>query len=347
MALPSSGQITLNQVNVELGNSGTAQIGLGDTAVRGLFEISSGEIEMSDGYGKSSNKLSLVPTGGGTTILWDGLSNLTLSSSKEYTVTANATLSVAVKMWGGGGARGFDYNGTFPNSTNMGDGGGGGFAGGTIAFVKGSTYKFQVGEGGVRTGTHDSGATWQAGGIAPHAAGKGGPQGGGYSGIFSSSASQGNALLIAGGGGGGSSTNWSANGGAGGGSSGQNAADNNQGGSGGTQSAGGAAAGYNGATAGSALRGGLTANASGSSQHNFLGGGGGGYYGGGGGNVGGGGGGSGYFKTSSPVSSGSTVVGSGANPGNISESLRSGAGDGGSSSQGSSGADGLIVLLGP
>ena len=54
MALPSSGQITLNQVNVELGNSGTAQIGMGDAAVRGLFGISSGEIEMSDGYGKSN-----------------------------------------------------------------------------------------------------------------------------------------------------------------------------------------------------------------------------------------------------------------------------------------------------
>ena len=49
MALPASGQITLNQVNVELGNSGTAQIAMNSTAVRGLFGIASGEIEMSDG----------------------------------------------------------------------------------------------------------------------------------------------------------------------------------------------------------------------------------------------------------------------------------------------------------
>ena len=54
MALPASGQITLNQVNVELGLSGTAQIGMNDAAVRGLFGIASGEIEMSDGYGKSN-----------------------------------------------------------------------------------------------------------------------------------------------------------------------------------------------------------------------------------------------------------------------------------------------------
>ena len=59
MALQSSGQISLNDVNVELDNSGTAQIGMGDTAVRDLFGIASGEIEMADGYGKSSE---ILPT---------------------------------------------------------------------------------------------------------------------------------------------------------------------------------------------------------------------------------------------------------------------------------------------
>lgn len=59
MTLPASGQISLNQVNVELDNSGTAQIGMNDTAVRDLFGISSGEIEMSDGYGKSAE---ILPT---------------------------------------------------------------------------------------------------------------------------------------------------------------------------------------------------------------------------------------------------------------------------------------------
>jgi len=62
MALPASGQITLNQVNVELGNSGTAQIDMGGAAVRGLFGIASGEIEMSDGYGKSSE--TVLPSAG-------------------------------------------------------------------------------------------------------------------------------------------------------------------------------------------------------------------------------------------------------------------------------------------
>tara|TARA_R110002153_G_scaffold252425_1_gene410191 strand:+ start:362 stop:1117 length:756 start_codon:yes stop_codon:yes gene_type:complete len=54
MTLPASGQITLNQVNVELSLSGTAQIGMGDAAVRGLFNVSSGQITMANGYGKSA-----------------------------------------------------------------------------------------------------------------------------------------------------------------------------------------------------------------------------------------------------------------------------------------------------
>ena len=54
MALPSSGAISLNNVNVELGNSGTAYITMGSAAVRGLFGVASGAISMSQGYGASS-----------------------------------------------------------------------------------------------------------------------------------------------------------------------------------------------------------------------------------------------------------------------------------------------------
>ena len=54
MALPASGAISLNQVNIELGNAETAQISLNDAVVRALFGKASGAISMSDGYGKSS-----------------------------------------------------------------------------------------------------------------------------------------------------------------------------------------------------------------------------------------------------------------------------------------------------
>ena len=54
MALQGSGAISFNDVNVELGLSGTATISLNDAAVRTLFGVASGAISMSNGYGKSS-----------------------------------------------------------------------------------------------------------------------------------------------------------------------------------------------------------------------------------------------------------------------------------------------------
>lgn len=49
-----SGQISLNDVNVELGKSGTTTIALGNSDVRGLAGVASGQISMNDLRGKSS-----------------------------------------------------------------------------------------------------------------------------------------------------------------------------------------------------------------------------------------------------------------------------------------------------
>jgi hypothetical protein len=54
MALQASGQISLSDVNVELGNSSNATINIGGTAVRDLFGLASGAISMSSGYGASA-----------------------------------------------------------------------------------------------------------------------------------------------------------------------------------------------------------------------------------------------------------------------------------------------------
>ena len=56
MALPSSGQVRLGaDVNVELGNSASAQISLGQSTVRTLYGVSSGAIRLAaDGYGKAN-----------------------------------------------------------------------------------------------------------------------------------------------------------------------------------------------------------------------------------------------------------------------------------------------------
>jgi hypothetical protein len=279
----------------------------------------------------------LILTSATETIFWDGLTPLVLDSSESYSVSVKRNASVSVKMWGAGGACGFNYLQTISSTSNQGPGGGGGYSTATIFFSPANSYTIQVGEGGKRTQTIKGGATYLAGGVRQSS--QGGAEGGGYTGIFKTSVSQANALLIAGGGGGGSDTSFSSNGGAGGGSNGQNAGTGtNQSGLGGTQSAGGAPSTFNNATAGSALTGGLGQN-----NEASLGGGGGGYFGGGGGNVGGGGGGSGFVSSDSDISNGSTSVGSGSTPANSADSDRGTAGNGGISGS-TSGSDGKIVL---
>lgn len=263
---------------------------------------------------------------------------LNIGTYGEYTITPLRDFTVTSKMWGAGGARGWSYSAA-PSSYLAGPGGGGGYSTATIVMRAGVNYILQAGQGGARTTARTPiGATYLAGGVGLNAT-YGGTQGGGYSGIFKSSVTQGNALLMAGGGGGGGDTSYSSDVGAGGGSSGASAVNGGQGGGPGTQLAGGSGS-YNSASIGTALTGGRgQSDDTGAS----LGGGGGGYFGGGGGNVGGGGGGSGRIGTDADVSGGSTAVGSSDIPANSSDADRNGAGRGGNST-GDSGTDGRIIL---
>ncbi len=54
MALQSSGQISLNNVNVELGRSGSQQISMNESVVRTLAAVLSGAISFSNFWGKSN-----------------------------------------------------------------------------------------------------------------------------------------------------------------------------------------------------------------------------------------------------------------------------------------------------
>ena len=113
MALPASGAISLNDVNVELGRSGTTTITMNDSVVRTLFGVASGTIDMNTGHGKaneftatiSSNQTNLNLRTWALANGWGGTSKATITvGSGVYiysTSTGNAGLTID-GSWPGG-----------------------------------------------------------------------------------------------------------------------------------------------------------------------------------------------------------------------------------------------------
>ena len=105
MALPASGAISLNNVNVELGLSGTTLISMNQATVRTLFGKASGAIRMNDGYGKS-NRVSLSYTYSATaadaSLNLSGLSGYS-SGKSDITVTINGGVYLYATSTGGYG----------------------------------------------------------------------------------------------------------------------------------------------------------------------------------------------------------------------------------------------------
>jgi hypothetical protein len=133
MALPSSGSISLGQVNTELGASATATRSLGEATTRTLFGVASGAISMSDGYGKanqfaftiSSNtndaNLATLATAAG----WNGSSKVVATIGSGIYISGTSTGTPALTV-----------SGSFPggvelinNGTIVGRGGNGGNGG--------------------------------------------------------------------------------------------------------------------------------------------------------------------------------------------------------------------------
>jgi hypothetical protein len=285
----------------------------------------------------------LSPSADGTLVLGTGTYDIAYTPDN-----IDSTVSATVNMWGAGGGAGT------PVGNN---GGSGGFSSATLTFESGTTLKFVVGTctgpGGTGIGAPSNGADGNSG------------FGGGYTGIFDTTVTHGNAVMIAGGGGAGGGDNSGPTPGAGGSGGGATGFDGGAGpgapgsyGRKGTQSAGGSGgSGYGGGGVGGALSGGY----GGSRGDGGSGGGGGaGYYGGGGGGGtdppsqggGGGGGGSGYIE--SPLLIGATTTGS-PGPGRAGSSLYafllpSSAGRGNSSGNSLSlpsarnGGDGAIII---
>ncbi len=112
MALPSSGAISLNAVNVEIGNSATATISMNDADVRTLFDVSSGTISMSNGHGKAW-WTAPVASGGTTYTYTYNSKNYKLhkfTSSGTFSVTSVGTDAVLDVFIVAGGGTGGSHN---------------------------------------------------------------------------------------------------------------------------------------------------------------------------------------------------------------------------------------------
>lgn len=277
MSLPSSGQISMSQVNTELSLSSTAQISFNDAAVRALFVKASGAISMSDGWGKSNTVV--------VTFYYTG-------STQSYSVPSGMG-HVTVNAYGGGGGAGIGVYG-----------GNGGVSNVTWTCSGAEDIYMDVGRGGSYSYT-----AWPNGGT-PHGIGGGG---GGTTEVWF----DGTRRCIAGAGGGsanGGNTNGYGgdagyNGTDGGGASGAEGGGGGQNNGGG--GAGGASDGNGGATSGSAGSG-MAGGSAGTGDYD-PGSGGGGYGGGGGGGghdpyspygAGGGGGGSCHIFSGTSTSQG-------------------------------------------
>lgn len=62
MALPASGAISFNNINVELCRAGGAQLSLNDSCLRTLFGQASGAVCMNTGHGKTNTSVPGIPT---------------------------------------------------------------------------------------------------------------------------------------------------------------------------------------------------------------------------------------------------------------------------------------------
>jgi hypothetical protein len=141
MALQSSGPISLNNVNVELGLAGTTSINMNQTTLRVLFKktTSGSAISMSDGYGKSrmpSTIEVLVVAGGGGSGSGGGGGGGVLPWV-TITPTAGTVYGITVGV-GGATSGGTGGDSQFTASYLAKGGGGGGTTQGTAGKTGGS-----------------------------------------------------------------------------------------------------------------------------------------------------------------------------------------------------------------
>jgi len=116
MALPTTGTISLSQVNVELGLSATAQISLNDAAVRTLFDKASGTISMQDGRGKA-NEFAFTIASNQTNA---NLRTLAVNAGWNQTSKVIATVDSGIYISSNStGTPALTINGSFPGNVEL------------------------------------------------------------------------------------------------------------------------------------------------------------------------------------------------------------------------------------
>lgn len=124
MALPSSGQMSMSQLNTELGYASDAQIELAGTAVRCLFNIADGKVSFSDGYSKSNAPVITSFTGQYSYTVSGYSHSVTFAYDVSQYAATNIAQSLTVNASGacGAGAGEFTYQWEYRqrmNTTNQ------------------------------------------------------------------------------------------------------------------------------------------------------------------------------------------------------------------------------------
>jgi len=116
MALPVSGPISFNAINVELDVAGTTQASLNQASYRTLAGVPSGEISLSDFYGKANDftlTISSNQTNANLRTLainagWDGILRVVATINAGIYISSNSTGTPALTV-----------NGSFPNGVEL------------------------------------------------------------------------------------------------------------------------------------------------------------------------------------------------------------------------------------
>ncbi len=185
MTLPASGAISLNNVNVELGLSGTTSISMNQANVRTLFGVPSGAISMSNGYGKA-NEFSFTISSSQANA---NLRTLAVNAGWNQSTAVSATVAGGIYVYStSDGTPGLTINGSLPggvklvnNGFIMGKGGDGG-----SGFSSGITGTTAISLGVNCSIVNNSYIGGGGGGGGGGVAGGGGGAGGGTGGLYGS-----------------------------------------------------------------------------------------------------------------------------------------------------------------